>query len=975
MPEGNRKIGAEVFVDAAQARDQLKKVKGDVEDLGAGSEKASRRASAAMDGYASSTGKAAQGIGAFGVGSKVALGVVAVAAAAAGAAIVKLTSDVVQMGIGFNRMREQAMISFTTLLKSAGEAKTLMADLTKFANETPFELSGLIPASQKLLAMGFAAKDIIPTLRAVGDAVAAMGGSAAMVDRVTTALVQMRAKGKVHAEEMMQLAEAGIPAWEILSQRIGKSIPDAMKLVEKGAVSADVAIGALIDGMSRRYAGMMEQQSRTFTGLLSTVKDTAEQIAGEVLEPVFFALRDMLQVIVDSAPAIKAYLLDLAKDAGIVGQSFRDWTRTFAQTDRDFALFLGSMLDGILVVGKAIYVVLDTAITGLAQLIGGLRYLIEANVKLMTGNVLGALDAINKGYDLVTTQGQAWSKRMGSLWDSMGANLEGKTARMFANMVDMGARSGRLMGVRFWNGFASSGSLQGAFDKTNAISILGSNDPIGKALGLGAKPVYGFDGRGLKEVETTATGADKAITGLAGAKAKAGGAARAYANSLVELTKRAKEAEAALMGDNFAAREAKIQADIQAERRHLEINRRDKEAALAALTRIENAQLEKVAYDRVVAEKRLYDEIRQMQITGIQDEYDRHRATADFRVERQAEAMIREMGISRDTTDKIIAYKRAVESEFFKWLTDRNRAAYESISRDALSIYSRTMRSETVETGAYFERQADEFERHQKSIQALIRQFGEFSGGKSIVLDINQLNRVNETLERTGLTVEAVDRIFGSSSVSIQQFEARLVSLTTTGVSGFGAMRSIAKDFFNDLVKTGQIWQILGNTIAGVFQSAISGQEKWGDALIKGFLTAVAQIAAMLGNLFILAAAGLAFIPGLNWSAGPLIAAGVALLAFAGVLQGIAAGIGGGDRTAAATGGAAASGGSTGATRPSTPTRVIPFQTNSGRGAVSVSFDASQTNHLLKELLVKNGAVTVESAQTNHRDMLKKVVA
>ena len=52
----------------------------------------------------------------------------------------------------------------------------------------------------------------------------------------------MQAKGKAASQEMMQLTEAGIPAWQMLADKIGVSVPEAMKMVEKGAVSADTAL-------------------------------------------------------------------------------------------------------------------------------------------------------------------------------------------------------------------------------------------------------------------------------------------------------------------------------------------------------------------------------------------------------------------------------------------------------------------------------------------------------------------------------------------------------------------------------------------------------------------------------------------------------------------------------------------------------------------------------------------------------------
>lgn len=207
--------------------------------------------------------------------------------------------DIIAKGIDFNAMTEQAEIAFTTMLGDGEKAKAFLGDLKEFAAKTPFEFEDLTRASQRLLAMGISADKVLPTMTAVGDAVAGLGGSAETVNRVVTALGQMNAKGKASGEEMMQLTEAGIPAWEFLAKAIGKSIPDAMKEVSKGTVSAQVAIDAVTEGMEEKFGGMMEKQSHTWNGLLSNIQDVFGQVSGKVMKPLFDLLEKGLTKVVD----------------------------------------------------------------------------------------------------------------------------------------------------------------------------------------------------------------------------------------------------------------------------------------------------------------------------------------------------------------------------------------------------------------------------------------------------------------------------------------------------------------------------------------------------------------------------------------------------------------------------------------------------------------------------------------------------
>ncbi|HOV80754.1 MAG TPA: tape measure protein [Bacillota bacterium] len=170
---------------------------------------------------------------------------------------------------------EQANIAMETMLGSTEKAQKFLSDLADFAVKTPFEMPQLRDASRRLLAFGFSAESVIPTLTALGDAASGLGLGEEGLNRIVLALGQMRAKAKVSGEEMLQLTEAGIPAWDILSKKMGMATADVMKLSEKGLIPASEAIDMLVSGMEERFPNMMEKQSRSLFGLLSTLKDFA----------------------------------------------------------------------------------------------------------------------------------------------------------------------------------------------------------------------------------------------------------------------------------------------------------------------------------------------------------------------------------------------------------------------------------------------------------------------------------------------------------------------------------------------------------------------------------------------------------------------------------------------------------------------------------------------------------------------------
>lgn len=225
-------------------------------------------------------------------------------------------------GVQLAGSMEQAKIAFTTMLGSAEQADEFIRDLWDFAAKTPFEFEGLTTSARQLLAFGFQAREILPMMTAIGDAVSALGGGTVEIDRVTRALGQMQAKGKVTAEEMMQLAELGIPVWEILAEEIGVSIPEAMDKASKGGIDAATGINAILEGMSKRFSGAMEQQSESLLGLWETAKDSVSGILRTLGQNIIetFDLKDKLKGAIDAldqfADALNKFF-ELVREKGI----------------------------------------------------------------------------------------------------------------------------------------------------------------------------------------------------------------------------------------------------------------------------------------------------------------------------------------------------------------------------------------------------------------------------------------------------------------------------------------------------------------------------------------------------------------------------------------------------------------------------------------------------------------------------------
>lgn len=173
-----------------------------------------------------------------------------------------------------------AKIGFSTLLgESAGQQ--MMNDLDAFAKATPFKSSEVIGQTQRMLAMGWDAENIIEDMTTIGDAAAATGKGEQGLQQIVTALAQIKTKGRLSTEELNQLAEAGISAKRYLAEGLGygtgdEGIAAMTKDLEDGAIASGKALEALLSGM-KEYQGMMDKTANeTVEGLWSQIQDTFE---------------------------------------------------------------------------------------------------------------------------------------------------------------------------------------------------------------------------------------------------------------------------------------------------------------------------------------------------------------------------------------------------------------------------------------------------------------------------------------------------------------------------------------------------------------------------------------------------------------------------------------------------------------------------------------------------------------------------
>lgn len=219
--------------------------------------------------------------------------------------------------IGTNADYERSMTSFDVLLGSAEKAETLMKQIQDFSASTPLKNEDVQQATQLLLSYGVSADEVMEKMRQLGDI---SQGNAEKLQRVSLAYGQMLAKGKVTGEELRQMTEAGVPLVEELSKVLNISTSELSGMIEKGQVGIPELNKALESMTSQggKFFGMLEKQSQTMTGMLSTLSDNANIFARKVGEESFDYLKGELNDLMATVNEMSesGALDDIAADIG-----------------------------------------------------------------------------------------------------------------------------------------------------------------------------------------------------------------------------------------------------------------------------------------------------------------------------------------------------------------------------------------------------------------------------------------------------------------------------------------------------------------------------------------------------------------------------------------------------------------------------------------------------------------------------------
>jgi len=238
-----------------------------------------------------------------------------------GLSVGALAKNIFDLGV----KAEQTTVAFTTFLGSATKAKTLLAELIKFSQETPFTPDQVNSAARTLLGFGFQVEEILPSLKALGNISAGTGKD---LTELSIIYGQIRTAGRLMGQDLLQLINAGFNPLQVISQKTGKSVRELRDEMAKGNITFDQVAQAFKDATSEGglFFNLTENLSKTVGGRVSILtgnfQELGKTIFGLASGPIPALVTGLNNLVIAVNNALKITTFEQIADVSL--NKFRD---------------------------------------------------------------------------------------------------------------------------------------------------------------------------------------------------------------------------------------------------------------------------------------------------------------------------------------------------------------------------------------------------------------------------------------------------------------------------------------------------------------------------------------------------------------------------------------------------------------------------------------------------------------------------
>lgn len=209
--------------------------------------------------------------------------------------------------IGLAAKMETIETGFKTLLGSAQKAKVLIKDLKEFSLATPFQPLALVKATETLLNFEVTAKDVLPTLRQLGDI---SGGNAQKLQSLAIAFGQVSSLGRLQGQDLLQMINVGFNPLSEIAKITGDSMSELRDKMTKGEIGIDLVRQAMVKATSKggRFFERMKEGSKTTEGLTSTLLGFRDEVLETLGKEALPIVKELVGLMIEYSKATLQWL-------------------------------------------------------------------------------------------------------------------------------------------------------------------------------------------------------------------------------------------------------------------------------------------------------------------------------------------------------------------------------------------------------------------------------------------------------------------------------------------------------------------------------------------------------------------------------------------------------------------------------------------------------------------------------------------
>lgn len=232
-------------------------------------------------------------------------------------------------------------LSFT--LGSSAEAEKLIQNIQGIGEASAYDTTQLMPLARQWVNIGNTADEATSKMRKIVDLGSAFGMQTDQIQAANLALTQMSMAGKIGSQDMMQLINAGVPAWQLLADKMGLSVAQVRELSQQGELGEE-AINTLWDAITEKTQGAAAKMGNTMMAKFSNMQESITNSMAAIGDIIIqgLDLKGFMDVVGGMTSGFKEHMQKIsaaAKEVG-VGQAIMDEITSISP---QFAAIIGKL--------------------------------------------------------------------------------------------------------------------------------------------------------------------------------------------------------------------------------------------------------------------------------------------------------------------------------------------------------------------------------------------------------------------------------------------------------------------------------------------------------------------------------------------------------------------------------------------------------------------------------------------------------